>query len=67
VRDELCIIPPVSQTISVIGPQNNKMCTYELCDSDALKGAAVFEDRAVISMTYLNPEKLRAVVQVHYR
>jgi len=66
VRDELCIIPPVSQTISVIGPQNNKMRTRQRRDSHALKGTAVFGDCAVISMTDPNSEKLRAIVQVHY-
>ena len=62
-----CIISPEAGTIAVSCPQDKNMLTRRVSYTQALDSAAVFPERAAISMTWINPEKSLGIVQVDYR
>ncbi|MEH0885751.1 type 1 fimbrial protein [Enterobacter sp. UNJFSC 003] len=62
-----CVLTPQRQQIAMSCPENNRMQTRMVSYDDALNGRNGYPEMASISMTYLNPQKTLAVVQVDYR
>lgn len=67
VVEDPCVISPDAGTISVSCLQDKKIQTRRVSYAQALQNAAVFPERATISMTWINPEKSLGIVQVDYR
>lgn len=67
VVEDPCVISPEVRTISVSCLQEKKMQTRRVSYGQTLDSAALFPERATISMSWINPEKSLGIVQVEYR
>ena len=62
-----CEVTSQQRQLAVSCPDKNRMQTQMVSYDDALNGMTTSSHLATVNMTYLNPEKTLAVVQIQYR
>ncbi|EMN1408683.1 MULTISPECIES: type 1 fimbrial protein [Enterobacter cloacae complex] len=62
-----CEVTPQQRQLALSCPEKNRMQTRTISYDDALNGKSTASSLATVNMTYLNPEKTLAVVQIQYR
>ena len=62
-----CEVTQQQRQLAVSCPEKNRMQTRMVSYDEALNGKSTASSLATVNMTYLNPEKTLAVVQIQYR